>query len=464
MTVLEVDPKVYYQAATNCFDAAAALFSSFTPVFSELGGYGMMAGKDEDGRAWASSYDRSAQDAVSFFTQTYQTLRAYGTALNDVGFEHAKSDATIHRTSQPERPADAASTATLGPYRLPASAAGGIPEGLAQTAIDVLDAINCPLPDGNTDTLARAADAWDRLGKVYVNTNAKDKITISVNLFDGVTSDDAKQVRFDLKTIEASISELLNLCNQLSKACSDYRDSIIELRQQIKGFIESIVKEAALNFAITIAASCLTAGIGGLIAGAKAVESARKWAGIIQDAVTAWRARKLVQLKGLADDVVAAAQKAWKAAESLFNRLANPFGNTQRSKRLFSRIGARTNQEVLDSGDHLPMTPEYIQQIARQAGVDLDGVEIIVAKAPDDVRYYDSMGASASTHENSVNLAPSAFADEESLVRNLIHERAHVEQFRDGRTGSSATKQLEDEAYAADEAGWEKYKNQRGIG
>ncbi len=29
MSTLEVDPKVYYQAATNCFDAAAALNDSF---------------------------------------------------------------------------------------------------------------------------------------------------------------------------------------------------------------------------------------------------------------------------------------------------------------------------------------------------------------------------------------------------------------------------------------------------
>jgi len=123
VTKLDVDPKVYYQAATNCFDAAASLFDSFTYVFGELNGYGMMAGRDEDGRAWAASYDQSARDAVAFYGQTYSTLRAYGTALNDIGFEHAKSDAAIKGTEQPTRPADSASTATFGPYALPASAA-----------------------------------------------------------------------------------------------------------------------------------------------------------------------------------------------------------------------------------------------------------------------------------------------------------------------------------------------------
>ncbi|MFD4444451.1 hypothetical protein ACFWPK_32210 [Nocardia sp. NPDC058519] len=463
MTVLEVDPKVYYQAATNCFDSAAALFDSFTSVFSELGGYGMMAGKDEDGRAWASSYDQSAREAVSLYTQTYKTLRAYGTALNDVGFEHAKSDAAIHGTTQPERPSDAASTASLGPYLLPASASGGTPEGLAQTAVDVLDAINCPLPDGNTDTLAKAADAWDRLGNIYVNTNAKDKITIAASLFDGVTSKDAIQVRADLKTVEKSIAKLLELCKLLNKTCTDYKESIEELRKEILEFIKAIVVDAAVDLTFTVIASCLAPGIGTMLAGAKAVESARKWSETIRTAVTAWRLRKIVQLKGIADQAMASARAARKAAEDLFNRLKAPFGSGNPRGRLFSRQGSRTNRQVLDSGDHLPMTPEYIQEIARRAGVDLEGVEVLVANAPDDVRYYDSMLASASTHENSINLAPSAFADEESLVRNLIHEREHVEQFRDGRIEGSATiKQLEDEAYAADEAGWKTYKERNG--
>ncbi|MFI6171680.1 hypothetical protein ACIBCN_33215 [Nocardia sp. NPDC051052] len=76
MSKLEVDPKVYYQAAVNCFDAAAALNDSFKYVFGELNSCGQMAGRDEDGRAWASSYDESARDAVSFFDQTFSTLRA----------------------------------------------------------------------------------------------------------------------------------------------------------------------------------------------------------------------------------------------------------------------------------------------------------------------------------------------------------------------------------------------------
>ncbi|WP_107654151.1 WXG100-like domain-containing protein [Nocardia suismassiliense] len=339
---LEVDPKVYYQAATNCFDAAAALNDSFKYVFAELNSCGQMAGRDEDGRAWATSYDESARETVSFFDQTFATLRAYGTALNDLGFEHAKSDAALKGTAQPDRPADAASTLTFGPYALPASAAGGTPQGLAKTSIEVLDAINCPLPDGNTDTLTKAADAWDRLGTIYQNTNAKDKITISASLFDGVTSKDAVQVREDLKTLETSIGALLDTCKRISKTCLDYKQSIEELRNEIKGFIEAIIAEAAITVAVTVIATCLT-GVGGVIAGAKAVESARRWAEKIKAAVTAWRARKALQLKGLADDAKAALAKGRQAVKDLRDRLgkSDPSDASKRKPEVDTNSGVK---------------------------------------------------------------------------------------------------------------------------
>ncbi|WP_280430800.1 hypothetical protein [Nocardia brasiliensis] len=282
---LEVDPKVYYQAATNCFDAAAALNDSFKYVFGELNSCGHMAGRDEDGRAWGTSYDESARDAVAFFDQTFATLRAYGTALNDLGFEHAKSDAALKGTVQPDKPQDPASTVTFGPYALPASAAGGAPQGLFKASVEVLDAINCPLPDGNTDTLAKAADAWDRLGRVYQNTNAKDKITIAASLFDGVTSQHAVQVREDLKTLETSIGALLDTCKAISKTCLDYKA-----------------------------------------------------------AVTAWRARKALQLKGLVDDAKTVLAKGKQAVKDLWDRLGKKVGswNPLRTKKLEDLFKDRT--------------------------------------------------------------------------------------------------------------------------
>jgi hypothetical protein len=141
--------------------------------------------------------------------------------------------------------------------------------------------------------------------------------------------------------------------------------------------------------------------------------------------------------------------------------------NVPHQPPLFSRQTGRTNAEVLASGDHLPITPETIQEYARRAGVDLEGVDVNIANTPEDVRYYDFMGGSASTGLGpdgriNVNLAPAAFADEESLMRNLVHERVHVDQHRDGRAGGTdSISELEDEAYDADEEFWRRYSRGR---
>jgi hypothetical protein len=117
---------------------------------------------------------------------------------------------------------------------------------------------------------------------------------------------------------------------------------------------------------------------------------------------------------------------------------------------------------VLASGDHLPMTSETVREYARRAGVDLEGIDVNIANGPADVRYYDFMGGSTSTGVDpdgriNINLAPAAFTDEEALMRNLVHERVHVDQYREGRVGTDNRLELEDEAYRADEEFWRRY-------
>lgn len=450
MSRLEVDPKVYYQAAINCFDAAEALDDSFDFVFAELRNCGHMAGRDEDGRAWAASYDESAKDAESFFNQTHATLRAYGTALNDIGFEHAKSDATINGTAQPERPKDKEFKVIFGPYALPVSAAGGTPQGLASTAIDVLDAINCPFPDGDTDKLAKAADAWDRLGTLYQNTNAKDKITIAATLFDDVTSNDAVQVREDLKLLETSIGDLLTTCKSISKTCLDYKESIEELRAELKGFIDSIIAEIVLDVAFTIVATCLTAGAGSVLAGAKAVETARRWSERIKAAITAWRARKVLQLKGLADDAKGLMARAKQAVKDLYDRLRR---GGKSSKRLTDEEAALADPKIAALSDaeraaaisarKIFNSPEF--ETIRRAHQEGKAVEVVIDGKT--IVYEPDLPASGLSlfGEEGFVIGPQAFTSEAELAKTVAHEshRLATSKSAEGVSGELAAQETE---------------------
>ncbi|MGY2008640.1 WXG100-like domain-containing protein [Nocardia gipuzkoensis] len=318
MTALAVDPKAYYQAATNCFDAASALRDSFLYIFAELSACGSMAGVDENGQEWARSYNTSAYEAVGFFQDVHSTLYAYGSALNDIGFTHAQADATVKGAPQPDRPTDPGMP-VFGPFSVPASA-GGPGQGIVDKGINIISHIGIPVPDGDTGKLAKAADAWDRLGTIYQNTNARDKITIAASLFDNVTADDAGYIRDDLKSLANSIDQLLTACTQISRSCIEYRDALTELRAEIEGFLKSLAADLAIDAAITVGLSLISFGAGAVTA-VKAVDTVRRWAGRIKDGIIAWRARKALQIAGLKQEAKDAAVKARKAVTDLRDRL-----------------------------------------------------------------------------------------------------------------------------------------------
>ncbi|MFI9633188.1 polymorphic toxin type 24 domain-containing protein [Nocardia sp. NPDC051929] len=325
MTALAVDPKAYYQAATNCFDAASALRDSFLYIFAELSECGSMAGVDENGQEWARSYNTSAYEAVGFFQDVHSTLYAYGSALNDIGFTHAQANATMKGAPQPDRPTDPGMP-VFGPFSVPASA-GGPGQGIVDKGINIISHIGIPVPDGDTGKLAKAADAWDRLGTIYQNTNARDKITIAASLFDSVTADDAGYIRDDLKSLAGSIDQLLTSCTQISQSCIAYKDALTELRDEIKGFLNSLVQELAIDAAITIGLSLISFGAGAVTAG-KALVTVQKWAGKIKDGILAWRGRKALQIAGIKQEAKDAVVKARKVVTDLRDRLRKKADNS----------------------------------------------------------------------------------------------------------------------------------------
>jgi hypothetical protein len=279
-----------------------------------------MAGVDQDGQKWAQSYNSAAWEAVGFFEDVHSTLNAYGTALNDIGFNHAQSDATLKGTPQPDRPADAP-VPVFGPFSVPASA-GGPGHGIVDAGIDMASHIGIPVPDGDTGKLEKAADAWDRLGTIYQNTNARDKVTIASTLFDDVTSPDAVHIKDDLKALSDNIDALLTSCTQIRDSCRAYKDALKELRDEIKGFLESLAEELAIDAAITIGLSHISFGAGAVTA-AKGAATVKHWATKIKEGITAWRGRKALQIAGLKQESKDALVKARKAIKDLYERLRN---------------------------------------------------------------------------------------------------------------------------------------------
>jgi len=145
-----------------------------------------------------------------------------------------------------------------------------------------------------------------------------------------------------------------------------------------------------------------------------------------------------------------------RAADAIASAVKKGVGR----RSLYSRSGALSNREVLAGNVGLPRTPETVERYVRLAGVDFRGANVEIIDGADDIAYLDFQGAVARTDDLGVQLGPAAFQDEETLVRTLGHESVHVRQYEDGVV-STSTGPLEDEAYAAEDAFVENWRNGR---
>lgn len=130
---------------------------------------------------------------------------------------------------------------------------------------------------------------------------------------------------------------------------------------------------------------------------------------------------------------------------------------------LYSRDADRTNADVLENGSELPRTSTTVADLARRGGIDLSEIDVHIVEDADEARYLDRQGACAVAPAEKggtqIRLGPASFADEETLVATLAHEKVHVDQLRSGRpVDTRSIQQLEDEAYAIEEFVLEHYR------
>ena len=104
--------------------------------------------------------------------------------------------------------------------------------------------------------------------------------------------------------------------------------------------------------------------------------------------------------------------------------------------------------------EHLPerMSKKHIRDLARKYDVDISGLILNIDFNVDLLRF-DLAGEAVPEHIGKITFFPNAFRSEEELIRTLVHERVHVEQYR--KYGAvyvqEHMRQFEDEAESIEE-------------
>jgi hypothetical protein len=267
------------------------MYEAFAVNVTMLGETGAMAGSDDAGTAWASSYDGRVSEVLGAANDLTAAMENYGGVVIQAGYNHAiaEHNATPGAGAPPVKPPEPTSVA--GVLSAPPSA-GGPGEGLVDNALGLVDQIGVPVPDGDTDKIDKAAQAWDRLATVYQTKTVPEALDVQAGIFSNTSTPEVEYIARDLGELRDAANAILTACGELAQSCKDYRSALDDLREQLKGILNDLAIELAANAAIGIAASFVTFGVGAVAATAKAAHTITKFAKIIRTAVSTWKISK----------------------------------------------------------------------------------------------------------------------------------------------------------------------------
>lgn len=117
---------------------------------------------------------------------------------------------------------------------------------------------------------------------------------------------------------------------------------------------------------------------------------------------------------------------------SAFRRIKTANGaRWEELQREFAQEGLYRRTKNTGAFEHLeiPMQKRYVTNVAKKYGIKINDLNIKIQRSEELLRF-SVAGEAAPQEIGRIDLFPNAFANEEQLVRTLIHERSHVLQFK----------------------------------
>lgn len=291
MTIQDVDAETFYAVGKGLFEKAGKLYDAFNVNVNILGETGSMAGTDDAGMAWATSYDERVKEVLGAANDLTKAMENYGGVLIQAGYNHAVAEHNATPGNQGPAPAMPPEPATTTGVLSAPPSAGGPGRGLVD-AIGLMQQVGVPVPDGDTDKVSKAADAWDRLATVYQTKTIAEGLEVDARTFRDTLSPEVEYIVRDLEELRDAMTSVTDGCAELSQSCKDYKSALDDLRSQLEGILNALAVELAVTAAIGIAASFVTFGAGAVAGTAKAAQSITKFARLIAEAVGAWKIAK----------------------------------------------------------------------------------------------------------------------------------------------------------------------------
>ncbi|WP_194852954.1 polymorphic toxin type 24 domain-containing protein [Nocardia sp. SYP-A9097] len=253
---------------------------------------GAMAGVDETGAAWGRKYDLRAAEVLTMVSDLGNGLQKLGNVIVRAGYNHylADYDSILDSTVPPAAMPASPTPACL--YYGSTPAAGGPSNGLREAAdslIRLADKVGIDIPDGNTDKLQTAADAWTRLQTAHTAELAS-VLKNAAAVMNRNDVEDAHEFTRRLLDLQAAIDDILNACGELAQLCTSQKSDLDHLRGELlHGILVELSWAVAGELTIAIASAWFTFGITAVVMTGATAATVTRYALRITEAVRGWR-------------------------------------------------------------------------------------------------------------------------------------------------------------------------------
>ncbi|MFC8530321.1 polymorphic toxin type 24 domain-containing protein [Nocardia sp. NPDC057227] len=226
---MEGDPAIYYAAARSCLETANDIDGYFAHTARALRAAEQAGGTDEVGRDWCGKYDPWTQGVFRMvYDSLLPALDNYAVLLNQVGFNHAIGEynaAPAPKPAVPEQPAMApperAGTVDIGALITKFGSGHGLVDNIGLQVV---------APDGDTDDLQNAKDAWEQLHE------RAQEVTIDLQRlgaeFAALDAEDAPGIVEDLEDLRTAVVDVFAECVVLSAFIGEQHTELTALRER----------------------------------------------------------------------------------------------------------------------------------------------------------------------------------------------------------------------------------------
>ncbi|MBY6366608.1 WXG100-like domain-containing protein [Rhodococcoides corynebacterioides] len=253
--VVDLAPDALTAAARALYGEADTVATAVRAQQRRAADWGGMAGSDEAGRRWGTAYDEDVAAVSGALRTVVSALSSLGVLIEQSAVNHATADSIA--ASGPPPDLSAGTPTTLEDVLLP-SAVGDSGPGL-QGAIEIADAVGVPCPNGDTDRLRAASEAWIVVGRELLDVRSR-----LLGVADGLrvsTSPEIDAMQDDVRRVLNAVEAAAGACSGLAALCRDFADRLADTRAQIRDLIEQFAIEEAAAVAVGIGLAFVSAGL-----------------------------------------------------------------------------------------------------------------------------------------------------------------------------------------------------------